>query len=294
VLAGLAGTALMALIFSVVLTLLRGPAHVLTQFSANWYWLVPMTAGFGTQVGLYSWVRAELARRATAGAGMEVAASGGASTVSMVTCCAHHLGEVLPALGLGAVGAFLGAYQAPLVALGLSSNAVGIAHMLATAQKHGLVPAGVLGRRVFALDLKAARRTVAVLAGVAVAASLTLSLARAESVLKEPVLKEQVREAGGLTVSAKPKPVQAGRTTDIGLRLGVHEGSIDFDPAAVAVLADDLGNRYRARWTGDPPGGHEREGVLRFPALKGEPRRLTLTIKDAWGVPERTFTWTLR
>lgn len=327
VLAGAVGTALMVAVFATILTLVRGPAHVLTQFAANWYWLVPIMAGFGLQVGVYSWIRSELARRATAGATAEVAASGGASTVSMVTCCAHHLGEVLPALGLGAVGAFLGAYQAPLVALGLGSNAVGVAHMLATAQKHGLVPEGVLGGRVFALDLKVVRRVIAVLAGVAVVASLTVAVVRTadragqrgqgagadagppvESPTpatgpagkpKAPVrpaftLREQVREAGGLTVRAKPEPVQAGRLTVIGLALSVHEGSIDFDPAAISTLTDDLGNSYRAVWNGDRPGGHERDGMLRFPELRGDPRRLTLTIRDAWGVPERTFTWALR
>lgn len=336
-LAGLAGTALMAVIFSVVLTLVRGPAHVLTQFSANWPWLVPIMAGFGIQVGLYSWIRSELARRAAVGVTAEVAASGGASTVSMVTCCAHHLGEVLPALGLGAVGALLGAYQAPLVALGLGSNAVGIAHMLVTAKQHHLTPENAFGRRLFAFDLGFMRRAVVAVTVIAVAASLAFAAVRASekttarqeaagaasapgakraatgaakagaakagaakagppvALPARPVaLREQIREAGGLEVLIRPQPVRAGRAAVFGVGLSVHEGSIDFDPAKLATLTDDLANTYKGRWVGDPPGGHEREGILRFPALKGEPRRLTLTIKNAWGVPERTFTWTLR
>ena len=55
------------------------------------------------------------------------AASAGAGGAAMLACCAHHLVDVLPLVGLSAATVFLNDYRAPLVALSLGMNALGIA-----------------------------------------------------------------------------------------------------------------------------------------------------------------------
>ncbi len=44
----------------------------------------------------------------------------------MVACCAHHVADVLPLLGLSAAASFLAAYQIPFMLIGLAMNLIGI------------------------------------------------------------------------------------------------------------------------------------------------------------------------
>lgn len=99
-------------------------AHLVDQMRADWYLLVLVVAGFGTQVALLS----ELHRRHRAQAA-GVAASGagaGTSAVGMVACCAHHLGDLLPFLGAGGAAAFLYDYRVVFVLVGVGVNALGV------------------------------------------------------------------------------------------------------------------------------------------------------------------------
>ena len=48
----------------------------------------------------------------------------------MLACCAHHLTEILPILGLSGIATFFGAYKAELLWVGLGMNLIGIAYML--------------------------------------------------------------------------------------------------------------------------------------------------------------------
>jgi hypothetical protein len=48
----------------------------------------------------------------------------------MVACCAHHVTDVLPILGLTAAAAFLAEYQTLFMWVGLGTTLTGIAVML--------------------------------------------------------------------------------------------------------------------------------------------------------------------
>jgi hypothetical protein len=85
--------------------------------------------GFGTQVGLYTYLKKGLPLHAP-GAGATTAASGGTSTVAMVACCAHHVADVLPLIGLTAAATFLANWKGPFMAVGLTMNLFGIIFML--------------------------------------------------------------------------------------------------------------------------------------------------------------------
>lgn len=113
-----------------VLTLAQGFGHAVEQLLGLWFLIVPLAAGFGVQVFLFSQVR-RMAR--TAG----VAASGGLTAGSMAACCAHHLADVVPVLGLAGVAGFFVTFQVPFMVLGVAANAVGIVTMLGMMQKYG-------------------------------------------------------------------------------------------------------------------------------------------------------------
>ena len=123
--AGIAASLLLFAAYFALLSALNSPAHAWQQFLDLGYLMLPLIAGFGTQVGLFVHVRA--VRACSAGG---VATGGGVSGVAMAACCAHHLADVAAILGISAAVAFLGAYQGPLLALGVLSNALGIVYML--------------------------------------------------------------------------------------------------------------------------------------------------------------------
>ena len=123
----LAALALLGLYLGLI-TLAQGWDHALEQFDIDLWFVLALAAGFGTQVGLFTYLRALHARMAAGGVGM--AASTGTSTAAMLACCAHHVSDVLPILGVSGAAVFLGAYQTPLLWLGLAMNLAGIAYLV--------------------------------------------------------------------------------------------------------------------------------------------------------------------
>ena len=117
--------------------------HAVQLLGDEWYLVGPIAAGFGLQIGLFVRVR-QLARRRSA-APTALAASGtGASTAGMLACCAHHVSDVVPLLGLSGATVFLNDYRVPFMVAGLAVNAVGVAVMLRVLRRQmgPVVPAG--------------------------------------------------------------------------------------------------------------------------------------------------------
>lgn len=123
---GLAATVLLLGFYFGVLTLVSGWPFTLEQFLAYWYFIVPLAAGFGTQVGLFIYLRRAVHAAAS---GRVVAATGTTSGAAMVSCCTHYLVNLLPALGATGLVTFVGEYQVELFWFGLLSNLAGIAYI---------------------------------------------------------------------------------------------------------------------------------------------------------------------
>ena len=122
------------------LTLVSGWEFTLQQFSEFWYYIVPLAAGFGIQVALYTRLR-QVIRRAR-DSGTVLAASGTTSTVAMVSCCAHYATNLAPVLGATGLVAFAAQFQVELFWVGLAFNAAGIGyvgHRLYEASKEHLM-----------------------------------------------------------------------------------------------------------------------------------------------------------
>jgi len=76
--------------------------------------------------------------------------------------------------------------------------------------------------------------------------------------------------------------------------MDTHSIDLKDDLVKTSILRDEKGTEYApVAWDGAGPGGHHREGVLKFGALTGSPKQVTLVIKGVVGVAERVFTWDL-
>ena len=109
-----------------MITLAQGWAHASAQLLDDRNFIVAIVLGFGTQVGLYTYLRGLHAHTAVGG----VAASTGTSTAAMLACCAHHLADVLPIVGVAGAAVFLNAYKTPLLWLSIAMNLAGVAYLL--------------------------------------------------------------------------------------------------------------------------------------------------------------------
>ena len=169
----LAGT-LMLVLYAGVLSIANSPKHAFEQFLYMWYWLLPLIAGFSLQAGLFVYIRNRMLELKARGAsGGSLAASGGMSASAMVACCAHHLTDLLPLLGLSAAAIFITRFQSVFLLVGIVSNVLGIIYMLKVIQKNALAPEG---RGILSLVLRLDMQKAFAFAGVLGAASLVISV----------------------------------------------------------------------------------------------------------------------
>jgi len=138
ILFGILGSLSLSSLYFLILTLLNSAEHALSQFLDLWYLMIPLIIGFGIQIGLYVYVKESFKMIKAGAATSAVTASGGVSAVSMAACCAHHLTDILPLIGLTFLSAFLIKYQISFILLGVLSNILGIIMMLGVIQKNSL------------------------------------------------------------------------------------------------------------------------------------------------------------
>jgi P-type Cu+ transporter len=124
---GVIAFGLLLAVYFAVLAAVSGWKFTLNQFSEFWYYIVPLGAGFGLQVALYTRLRQLL--RQSKDARTVMAASGTTSTAAMISCCAHYLANVAPVLGATGLVTFAAQYQVEFFWVGLAFNAAGIAYI---------------------------------------------------------------------------------------------------------------------------------------------------------------------
>lgn len=105
------------------------------QFRQLWYLMLPLIAGFGIQIGLFSYIKL-LSRSAN---NKMMAASSATSAVSMIACCAHHAVDIAPYLGISVLSLWLTTYQKQLLLIGIVSNLMGIIYLIKTIKKQALI-----------------------------------------------------------------------------------------------------------------------------------------------------------
>lgn len=133
ILAGIAGAAVLFALYLVIISIAESPSHALEQLGQDAWFVSAVALGFGIQIGLFVHLRTNI-RRAAATAALP-AGSGGVSATAMLACCAHHLADVLPFLGLTAAAVFLNEYRGWFMAGGLALTVLGIGFMIYTIRK---------------------------------------------------------------------------------------------------------------------------------------------------------------
>lgn len=309
---GSSGAILLLILYFIILTLANSFSHALEQFLLLWYWILALVIGFGFQVGLYSYIRLKIRqRKIKAVANKELAASAGVSTGSMIACCAHHLIDVLPILGLSAVFLFLADYQMFFLLLGVASNVIGAIFMLEIIKKHALFKENSILSQASKFDLRILKNwTIAGSALVLLIAFLLIKNSQEQNSLENlKLLAGETAEASndtdvvslpsktnnqeGLSIEVQPLDFSFNEPVQFEISLDTHQGNLDFDLTRKSLLLDDKDNQYLPlEWQGDK-GGHHLSGTLIFPALQKETKQLKLIIKDIYGIKERIFSWDL-
>jgi len=136
--AGIAGILFLSGLYFGLVSWAESPQHAVQLFWDERWIVIPIILGFGVQAALYTILKKRLfvymasigSSDAMTPATGVMGAGGTTSTVAMVACCAHHVTDVLPILGLTAAATFLAEYQTAFMLVGLGTTLIGIAVML--------------------------------------------------------------------------------------------------------------------------------------------------------------------
>ena len=115
----LAGLGLLVFYISII-SIFQGFYFAILNLRSLWYLVLPLAAGFGIQIGIYSSIRHSAMMNA------QVAASGGMSGGAMIACCSHFLLNIIPIAGFSGLATVLAGYQKGFLGLGLIANVIGI------------------------------------------------------------------------------------------------------------------------------------------------------------------------
>jgi hypothetical protein len=125
ILTGLIGALALFALYLLIVTAAQGWQHAIELFGQDAWLVIPIMTGFGVQIGLYTYLRGVMRIGSRVSKAM-MGAGSGTSTAAMVACCAHHIADLLPLLGLSAAAAFLSAYKIPFMLIGLVMNVIGV------------------------------------------------------------------------------------------------------------------------------------------------------------------------
>jgi hypothetical protein len=100
----------------------------------------------------------------------------------------------------------------------------------------------------------------------------------------------------GVTVAVTPQDLSGGaKTWDFKIVLDTHTQDLSDDLTQTAVLLDEAGRKHvPVAWVGAGPGGHHREGVLKFKPIAPAPTAIELQIQRAGEATPRSFRWRLK
>lgn len=130
--AGILGVLFLTAVYFGIVSWAESFDHAVEFFWQDRWIVIPIILGFGVQVALYAILKFQLFLPVDQKglSGTSVGASGSSSTIAMVACCAHHITDVLPILGLTAAATFLAKYRLVFMGVGLGTTLLGIGYML--------------------------------------------------------------------------------------------------------------------------------------------------------------------
>jgi hypothetical protein len=129
---------------------------------------------------------------------------------------------------------------------------------------------------------------------------LTIALVLVAGLLPAPralaQLDTRTSAAAGVTVKVTPKLVAADVPAwEFAVVLDSHVQDLTDDLLKTTVLLDGAGSpQSPSVWEGAAPGGHHREGVLRFATPRPVPAAVELRLQRAGEASPRVFRWNLK
>lgn len=145
----------------------------------------------------------------------------------------------------------------------------------------------------FAVLLAAAAVSYSIVTGGAIGLSAALA---ASSAAANPNLPAQTSSAREVTIKVTPRNL-AGNTGswEFAIVFDTHSQDLSDDLVKSSLLLDGAGGQHSpTAWDGARPGGHHREGVLRFKPISPRPRSIELRITRAGEDAPRSFRWQLK
>jgi hypothetical protein len=99
----------------------------------------------------------------------------------------------------------------------------------------------------------------------------------------------------GVTIAVTPQDISgAAKTWNFKIVLDTHSQDLSDDLTKSAVLLDGTGAQLApVGWDGAAPGGHHREGILRFKPVIPRPVAIELRITRSGEANPRSFRWQL-
>lgn len=122
----------LSIFYYLLLFLVTGDlSHPFSQFKLFQPWMSLLILGFGIQFGLFWLLRKgyHFSIHEKKDAQLATGTSTAVSSMAMVACCAHHVVDLLPTLGLSAAALFLSDYQEQFLIFGVATNVIGIGMM---------------------------------------------------------------------------------------------------------------------------------------------------------------------
>ncbi len=298
---GVVGGILLLSVYFIIVSLANSFSHAIEEFIQLWYWIAFLTVGFGIQVGLYTHVRQTIQLKKEAKhAASAVAAGAGVSTVSMIACCAHHLTDFLPILGLSAAAAFLSSYQLVFIMVGIISNILGITYMLSIISKHHLYfnanrwlskLSAYSYRSVFKIEVP----VLVIMLLVSITLLPTSEVLSEDNSNKQEILLEEKQVSGnGISVDVSGIYNRPQKSIIFTVKFTTHSGSMDFRVDEIATLMmNDEKISIPATWEGSPPGGHHRSGKLSYKDVPADSQSIILKLSTKGRMGVRRFIWDL-
>ena len=137
---GLGSSTGLLLSYFLLVGLLQSWLHAVQLLKDDYLFVGAISGGFGIQLGLYSYIRS-VKKMLPSGKLSVLATSGtGTSSISMLACCLHHLGDIAPLIGLSGATLFFQEYRVPIMSFGIGVNFVTIFLMLRLIEKNRLWP----------------------------------------------------------------------------------------------------------------------------------------------------------
>lgn len=125
---------------------------------------------------------------------------------------------------------------------------------------------------------------------------LVFAVSLAAGAVTAAELAPRSSNAAGVKVVVTPKRIAADAAAwEFAVALDTHSQDLGDDLLKTAVLVDAQGGRHAPlAWQGAPPGGHHREGVLRFKGLGAMPDAIEMQILRSGEATPRSFHWKLK